>query len=106
MFVQNSNFRVTGIPQVTALKFRDGLNMGVGTSTGQILLYDLRSNRPTRVKDHRYGLPIKSVDFHHLNHDLVASMDARIVRLWDRNTVEPLTKFFFSSANESILIIM
>ncbi|XP_057375399.1 nucleolar protein 10-like isoform X1 [Daphnia carinata] len=81
--------QVLGIPQVTAVKFRDALTMGVGTSTGQILLYDLRSNRPTRVKDHRYGLPIKTVDFHHLNHDLVASMDSRIVRLWDRNTGEP-----------------
>ena len=80
-------YRVTGIPQVTAVKFRDALTMGVGTSTGQILLYDLRSNRPTKVKDHRYGLPIKCVDFHHLNHDLVASMDSKIVRLWDRNTV-------------------
>lgn len=81
--------QVIGIPQVTAVKFRDALTMGVGTSTGQILLYDLRSNRPTRVKDHRYGLPIKTVDFHNLNHDLVASMDSRIVRLWDRNTGEP-----------------
>lgn len=75
------------------MKFRDALTMGVGTSTGQILLYDLRSNRPTKVKDHRYGLPIKSVDFHHLNHDLVASMDARIVRLWDRNTVKYDNKY-------------
>ncbi|XP_046445642.1 nucleolar protein 10-like [Daphnia pulex] len=81
--------QVTGVPQVTAVKFRDALTLGVGTSTGQILLYDLRSNRPTKVKDHRYGLPIKTVDFHHLNHDLVASMDSRIVRLWDRNTGEP-----------------
>nr|CAH0099809.1 unnamed protein product [Daphnia galeata] len=84
-----SETQVTGVPQVTAVKFRDALTMGVGTSTGQILLYDLRSNRPTKVKDHRYGLPIKTVDFHHLNHDLVASMDSRIVRLWDRNTGEP-----------------
>jgi ribosome biogenesis protein ENP2 len=84
--------QVRGVPQVTAIKFRDALNMAVGTSTGQVLLYDLRSNRPTRVKDHRYGLPIKCVDFHHFSHDLVASMDSRIVRLWDRNTV---TNFFF-----------
>ena len=79
--------RIQGLPQVTALKFRDALTFGVGTSTGQVLLYDLRSNRPTIMKDHRYALPIKTIDFHHLSHDLVASMDSRIVRLWDRNTV-------------------
>ena len=80
-------FRVVGLPQVTAVKFRDALTLGVGTSTGQVLLYDMRSNRPVRVKDHRYGLPIKKVDFHHMSHDLVASMDSRILRLWDRNSV-------------------
>ena len=73
---------------MTAVKFRDALTMAVGTSTGQVLLYDLRSNRPVRVKDHRYGLPIKRVDFHHIgHHDLVASMDSRILRLWERNSV-------------------
>ena len=72
---------------MTALKFRDALTMGIGTSTGQVLLYDLRSNRPTKIKDHLHGIPIKKVDFHSLSHDLVASMDAQILRLWDRNTV-------------------
>ena len=28
--------RVDGVPAVTALKFRDGLQLGVGTSTGQV----------------------------------------------------------------------
>ena len=32
------------------LMFRDGLTMGVGTSTGQVLLYDLRANKPIRTK--------------------------------------------------------
>lgn len=73
--------------------------MGVGTSTGQVLLYDMRSNRPTRVKDHRYGLPIKNIDFHHLNQDLVASLDARILRLWDRNSV-----WLFSSTSPIIIL--
>ena len=52
------------IPQVTSLAFRDGLNMAVGTSTGHILLYDIRSSRPLLVKDHLYGTPIKSLLFH------------------------------------------
>ena len=43
---------LTSIPQVTSLAFRDGLNLGVGMSTGQILLYDIRSSKPLLVKDH------------------------------------------------------
>ena len=33
------------VPQITSLAFRDGLNLAVGTSTGHILLYDIRSSR-------------------------------------------------------------
>ena len=59
--------------------FRDGLTLGVGTTTGQVLLYDLRASKPLRTKDHMYGLPIKKLDFHkeHGN-DLVLSMDAQV----------------------------
>jgi hypothetical protein len=32
---------MSSLPEITALAFRDGLNMGVGTSSGKILLYDL-----------------------------------------------------------------
>uniref|UniRef100_A0A8W8K4R8 Nucleolar protein 10-like N-terminal domain-containing protein n=1 Tax=Magallana gigas TaxID=29159 RepID=A0A8W8K4R8_MAGGI len=44
------------LPKVTALKFRDALNMAVGTSTGHILLYDIRSNKPLLAKDHHKKL--------------------------------------------------
>ena len=43
---------ITSVPQVTSLAFRDGLNLGVGMSTGQILLYDIRSSKPLLIKDH------------------------------------------------------
>ena len=69
------------VAAVTAITQRNGLNFGVGTSTGQVrywcpvrgldnvalpvqvLLYDLRSSKPLLVKDHMYGLPIKKVLF-------------------------------------------
>uniref|UniRef100_A0AAY4DQX3 Nucleolar protein 10 n=1 Tax=Denticeps clupeoides TaxID=299321 RepID=A0AAY4DQX3_9TELE len=79
-----------------ALKFSGALNMAVGTSTGQVLLYDLRSSHPLLVKDHYYGLPIKSLNFHdQLN--LVLSADSKIIKMWHRDTgkifcsVEPQT---------------
>ena len=54
---------VTAVPEVTTVSHRDGMTLGVGTSTGQVLLYDIRSNKPLLTKDHMYGLPIKKVLF-------------------------------------------
>lgn len=78
------------VPQITSLAFRDGLNMAVGTSTGHILLYDIRSSRPLLVKDHLYGIPIKSLLFHSTL-DQVVSLDAKTVKVWDRLTGSPYT---------------
>ncbi|XP_018415060.1 PREDICTED: nucleolar protein 10 isoform X2 [Nanorana parkeri] len=75
---------INGIPSVSALKFNGPLQMAVGTSTGQVLLYDLRSNRPLIVKDHQYGLPIKSIQFHSPL-ELVISADSRIIKLWNKD---------------------
>uniref|UniRef100_A0AAZ3SJI8 Nucleolar protein 10 n=1 Tax=Oncorhynchus tshawytscha TaxID=74940 RepID=A0AAZ3SJI8_ONCTS len=79
-----------------ALKFNGSLTMAVGTSTGQVLIYDLRSSRPLLVKDHYYGLPIKSVNFQdHL--DLVLTADSKIIKIWNKDTgkvfssIEPQT---------------
>lgn len=80
-----------GLSSVTAIKYRDGLNFAAGTSTGQILLYDLRASKPLLVKDHNYGLPIKRIDFHDDSNNLVLSADSRVLKLWHRNTGKPFT---------------
>lgn len=38
------------------------------------------------MKDHQYDLPIKKIMFHD-DLDLVLSMDTKILKLWDRNSV-------------------
>ncbi|XP_051579159.1 nucleolar protein 10 [Myxocyprinus asiaticus] len=75
---------VNGLPSVSALKFNGSLGMAVGTSTGQILIFDLRSSRPLLVKDHYYGLPIKALHFHDPL-DLVLSTDSKIIKMWNRD---------------------
>lgn len=60
--------------------------MGVGTSTGHVLLYDIRSSKPLLVKDHMNGLPIKNIEFHK-QMEYVYSMDSTVVKIWDKNTV-------------------
>ncbi|KAK2164545.1 hypothetical protein LSH36_62g05021 [Paralvinella palmiformis] len=79
-----------GIPAITSLKYRDALTMAIGTSTGQVLLYDLRSDQPLLMKDHLFGLPIKGIEFHDPQ-DLVLSTDSRILKLWDRNNAKAYT---------------
>jgi len=78
------------LPQITSLTFRDGLNLAVGTSTGHILLYDIRSSKPLLTKDHRYGDPIKRILFHQ-SMDQVVSLDNKVVRIWDRQSGKPFT---------------
>ncbi|XP_023703334.1 nucleolar protein 10 isoform X2 [Cryptotermes secundus] len=72
-------------PSVTALKFQGSLTLGVGTATGQVLLYDIRSSRPFRIKDHMYGLPVHDLDFHEAQ-DLVLSMDSSVIKIWEKQT--------------------
>lgn len=76
---------INDIPAVTSLKYQNALHFGVGTSTGHVLLYDLRSSQPLLVKDHNYDLPIKSLHFQQ-EENLVLSMDSKILRLWNQHT--------------------
>ncbi|KAK3777638.1 hypothetical protein RRG08_021752 [Elysia crispata] len=88
-FVQD--YDISTVPEITAMKFRnDGLSVALGTSTGHILLYDLRAMKPFLVKDHNYELPIHSIEFQDTQ-DLVLSMDTKILKMWNRNTGSPLT---------------
>jgi ribosome biogenesis protein ENP2 len=83
---------------VTSLANRsDGLNLAVGTSTGHILLYDLRANKPYQTKDQGYGLPVKKVEWiesskstagdGEMEGGYVASADEKVVKIWGRETV-------------------
>ncbi|XP_073941728.1 nucleolar protein 10 lethal (2) 34Fd [Choristoneura fumiferana] len=86
----DSEYRNDGLPVITSIKFDGPLKMGVGTSTGHVLLYDLRSSKPLLVKDHMNGLPIKKLEFHK-SMDYVYSMDSTVVKIWDKNTGKQYT---------------
>ena len=108
--LQGDHLEKDQIPQITSLAYRDGLNMAVGTSTGHILLYDIRSSRPLLVKDHLYGTPIKSLIFHSTQ-DQVISLDGKALKIWDRLTGKPYTsignfKTIFSHININRSIVM
>lgn len=81
------------VPAITSMKFKDNLNIAVGTQTGQVFLFDIRTNKPYTIKDHYFGLPIKTLDFHSTSneHDLVMSLDDKVLKLWHRNSGETFT---------------
>lgn len=89
-----------GFPSVTALQFDGALHLGVGTATGQVLAYDLRASRPSIIKDHMYGLPIKDVHFHH-QQELIYSMDSSVVKIWNRNDVSITIKMLILTMSGS-----
>lgn len=53
-------------------------------STGQVLLFDVRMNRPFRIKDQKNELPIKDVAFLGEN---VLSLDGSMLKIWNKETV-------------------
>lgn len=79
----NSNGKT--FPSVTALAWKNGLNMAVGTQSGHVALYDIRSSQPTLVKDHLNRLPVKKVEYNS-RENIVYSLDASMFKIWDENT--------------------
>lgn len=98
------NTQIEGFPSITALKFQGALTLGVGTATGQILLYDIRSSKPLLVKDHMYGLPIRDIDFHN-QMDLVYSMDSSVVKIWEKQTGKLYTSIEAQSDFNNLCVV-
>lgn len=85
----NFIWSLTGVPSITSLKCNGALQLGVGTLTGQVLLYDIRSNSPFLIKDQGNESAIRGIEFHH-SMELVYSMDSANVKIWEKNTVSCL----------------
>ncbi|CAD5219418.1 unnamed protein product [Bursaphelenchus okinawaensis] len=78
------------MPEVTSINFKDPLNLAVGMSTGHVLMYDIRAKQPKLVKNHNFGLPIKSIEFD-VEKDLVLSMDSRALKVWNAKSGKAYT---------------
>lgn len=72
-------------PSVTAMKFKNGLQLGVGTQSGHVLVFDIRARQPLIVKDHLNQFPIKQIDFNP-SQNAVYSMDTGIFKVWDETS--------------------
>lgn len=72
---------------VTTLAWKNGLNMAVGTQSGHVALFDIRTSQPTIVKDHLNRLPVKKVQYN-TGENLVYSLDGSMFKIWDEKTGE------------------
>lgn len=72
-------------PSISALKFKDSLGLGVGTHSGHVLFFDIRSNQPMIVKDHLNQFPIKQIAFNP-SQSAIYSMDTAIFKIWNETT--------------------
>ena len=87
-------------PEVTALDFhRSGITTAVGTSSGMVYLYDLRSPSPLIRKDHGYGYAVQTLQFLtpssrsriQTDEPKILSADKRILKIWDERDGTPWT---------------
>uniref|UniRef100_A0A6M2DIP1 Putative nucleolar protein 10 n=1 Tax=Xenopsylla cheopis TaxID=163159 RepID=A0A6M2DIP1_XENCH len=91
-------------PAVTSMAFKNGLTMGVGTASGHVLLYDIRSSQPLLIKDHMNGLPINNVVFHNTT-DHVYSMDSSVLKIWMASSGKQYTAIESNSDLNSLCVV-
>ncbi|GAM20736.1 hypothetical protein SAMD00019534_039110 [Acytostelium subglobosum LB1] len=74
--------------EISAGKFGpDGLLLGLGTSNGVVMLYDMRAANPVMTKHHQYQLPINSINFHtYAGVTRFMSSDSKILKAFDKDT--------------------
>ena len=72
-------------PAISTVKFKDGLNMAVGTASGHVLLYDIRASEPLLIKDHLNRVPVKKIAFNQ-SQNVVCSLDSAMLKIWDETT--------------------
>ncbi|KAB7495536.1 Nucleolar protein 10 [Armadillidium nasatum] len=75
---------------ITSLAYGDGLNLAVGTYTGQVLLYDIRSRKPYFVKNKLDDSPIITLEYLK-NQNVIYSLSKDSLNIWDSNTGKPYT---------------
>lgn len=86
--------------EVTKTTFdKTGLKIGIGLSSGDVSVFDIRSSKPLFKYSHRNETPINSLSFHTGSADqMLISSDSRVVRIYDSNKGQFYTSFETKSA--------
>ncbi|KAA0200310.1 Nucleolar protein 10 [Fasciolopsis buskii] len=69
---------------VSCIKFKDPLNVAVGTTNGMVYLYDIRQNRiPWHTRDTEFRKPVKTLSFHD---DKLLALMPNCLKMWQIDT--------------------
>merc|ERR1711904_547669 len=83
--------------QLTTLRHDDsGIYLGVGTSAGQVIIYDIRFSHPLIVENHQCGTKIIDIKFQRSTRkevcDLkVISSNTKTIKIWKMNDGQQYT---------------
>ena len=80
--------------EITALDFASsGMSLAMGSSTGLVKLFDMRSPVPLLQKDQGMGYPIKQLIHMTTASDerKILSADKRTIKIWDEADGKPWT---------------
>lgn len=80
-----SKFQVFDGEQITAIQKDGDLTLVLGSSEGQVKLFDLRYPTPFQVKQHPYMVPINDIVFHDKAGKMIIS-DEKSIRIYDKST--------------------
>ncbi|OAF64646.1 Nucleolar protein 10 [Intoshia linei] len=98
MDVRQANLKCGEITSCSFLK--NYLDLAVGTESGQVFIYDIRSQKPRLVKDHNYAVPIKGIlsnsnilDENILNENdkVLYTFDSRVLKIWNSENGNAIT---------------
>lgn len=84
-------------PAISTIKFKNSLQMGVGTESGHVLIYDIRAKEPLIIKDHLNRVPVKRIAFNP-SHNVVCSLDSAMLKIWDETSGKQMA-YIESTAN-------
>ncbi|KAH8584825.1 nucleolar 10 isoform X1 [Cryptosporidium sp. chipmunk genotype I] len=77
----------SGFESITTSTFsKDGLRFTLGLSSGNVVIYDVRSSKPLQVKSHRNDLPIMDLHYtycHDFGKDVLVTADRQNIKIWD-----------------------
>ncbi|OII74768.1 uncharacterized protein cubi_00321 [Cryptosporidium ubiquitum] len=77
----------SGFESITTSTFsKDGLRFSIGLSSGNIVIYDVRSSKPLQVKSHRNDLPIMDLHYTYcqdFGKDVLVTADRQNIKIWD-----------------------
>ncbi|MEN2500278.1 MAG: Nucleolar protein 10, partial [Marteilia pararefringens] len=70
--------------EVSSIKFRNETMLGVGLSSGEINLFDIRSKTPILIKDHYFRFPISKLQYsdNEYQRDIILSADQKAIKIW------------------------